>query len=540
MKSKLKTIYIFVLACSISSCTVLLLPNKQKITISTTNETAVVYGNEYEIGRGKNITSIVKKDGAKQIIVQTPGYKDELVVMLPFNRPSAFYPLYVLDFATFYAPIITHHLPKTFNYKSEWKLENLHKLDKKNGNEKFIMIDGIKLNLKNKNDLQKYHFYSKSIEVTEMINEATAARQLELKKNITKKENNTLEQINDKEKAAKAINESKYLESVIKILKKTDYIDTLNKIFHDDNNTIVLEGEIRKIDIFTIVRKTVINSAGLNKAGLGMQWYIKNIYDEIIDSVYTYEYSGEYMINYSKVTNVETFYNDAVENNYLKLKQTAEFQKNIVLNTDFSSKDEKLSITQPKSIVKAVEDASLASVIVKRKDKGHGSGFAISNDGYILTNFHVIAGENINQLEEVKVVLSNGDELDAKVVRYNRACDIALLKVDYDFEKAFLLKSTKEFKNLLDVYTIGAPKSVELGQSVTMGMISNERKVNKNNLIQLNISINGGNSGGPLFDKTGMLHGVIQSKLVGYATEGIGFAIPSYIIADYLNIIIAK
>jgi S1-C subfamily serine protease len=289
------------------------------------------------------------------------------------------------------------------------------------------------------------------------------------------------------------------------------------------------------MDIFTIYRKSLL-SPGLNKAGIGMQWYIKNIYDEIIDSVYTYEYSGEYKINFSKVTNVETFYNDAVENNYLRLRQTNEFQKIIVLSTDFSSKDEKLSITQPKSIVKAVEDASLASVIIKRKDKGHGSGFAISNDGYILTNFHVIAGENIDQLEEVKVVLSNGDELDVKVVRYNRACDIALLKVDYDFEKAFLLKSTKEFKNLLDVYTIGAPKSVELGQSVTMGMISNERKANKNNLIQLNMSINGGNSGGPLFDKTGLLHGVIQSKLVGYATEGIGFAIPAYIIPEFLNI----
>jgi S1-C subfamily serine protease len=50
------------------------------------------------------------------------------------------------------------------------------------------------------------------------------------------------------------------------------------------------------------------------------------------------------------------------------------------------------------------------------------------------------------------------------------------------------------------------------------------------------MSINGGNSGGPLFDKTGLLHGVIQSKLVGYATEGIGFAIPAYIIPEFLNI----
>lgn len=533
MRSNLKALYFFVVACSISSCTMIFLPNKQKITISTTNENAVVYENEYEIGRGKNITTKLKKDGAKQIVVQTPGYKDELVVMLPNKRPSAFYPLYILDFPTFYGPLLTFRVPKTFNYKSDWNLENTYKLDKKNGNEKFIIIDDIKINFKSKNDFQKYDITSKG-EVTEMINEAIAERQVELK-NKTKNDNNTLEKINEKEKTTNAINESKYLESVIKLLKKTEYIDTLNKIFQDDNNTILLEGEIRKMDIFTIYRKSLL-SPGLNKAGIGIQWYLKNIYDEIIDSVYTYEYSGEYKIDFRKVTNVETFYNDAVENNYLKLRQTNEFQKNIVLSTDFSSKDEKLSIPQPKSIVKAVEDASIASVIVKRKDKGHGSGFAVSNDGYILTNFHVIAGENINQLEEVKVVLSNGDELDAKVVRYNRAYDMALLKVDFDFEKAFLLKSTKEFKNLLDVYTIGAPKSVELGQSVTMGMISNERKANKNNLIQLNMSINGGNSGGPLFDKTGMLHGVIQSKLVGYETEGIAFAIPAYIIPEFLNI----
>jgi S1-C subfamily serine protease len=210
------------------------------------------------------------------------------------------------------------------------------------------------------------------------------------------------------------------------------------------------------------------------------------------------------------------------------------------LNSDFTSKDEKLSIFTPKSSVKTVEEASLASVIIKRNDKGHGSGFAISNDGYILTNFHVIAGKTTDQLEGIKVILSNGEELEAKVVRYNRARDIALLKVDYQFEKAFALKSSKDFNSLQEVYTIGAPKSIELGQSITKGLISNERNANNNSLLQLSISINGGNSGGPLFDTNGLLHGVIQSKLVGYATEGVGFAIPSYLIADYLNITITK
>ncbi len=67
-------------------------------------------------------------------------------------------------------------------------------------------------------------------------------------------------------------------------------------------------------------------------------------------------------------------------------------------------------------------------------------------------------------------------------------------------------------------------------------MISNERKNNNNNLLQLGMSVNAGNSGGPLFDNTGTLHGVIVSKLIGQNTEGVSFAIPGYMISDYLQI----
>lgn len=87
-----------------------------------------------------------------------------------------------------------------------------------------------------------------------------------------------------------------------------------------------------------------------------------------------------------------------------------------------------------------------------------------------------------------------------------------------------------------EVYTIGAPKSIELGQSVSTGIISNKRTTNQNNLLQMNMSINSGNSGGPLFDKTGNLQGVVTSKLYGIGVEGISFSIPSYKLEDYLNI----
>lgn len=122
------------------------------------------------------------------------------------------------------------------------------------------------------------------------------------------------------------------------------------------------------------------------------------------------------------------------------------------------------------------------------------------------------------------------------IVRYNKFRDIALIKVDKTFDKAFKLTNVKSFKNLQDVITIGAPKSVELGQSVSSGIISNERKSNNTNLIQLNMSVNAGNSGGPLFDASGTLHGVIVSKAIGNNTEGISFAIPGYLLQEYLNI----
>ena len=126
--------------------------------------------------------------------------------------------------------------------------------------------------------------------------------------------------------------------------------------------------------------------------------------------------------------------------------------------------------------------------------------------------------------------------MDCSVVKVNKFQDLALLKVDKQFKKAFVCSDQKTFRKMEDVFTIGAPKSISLGQSISTGIISNERKINNNNLIQLNMSINSGNSGGPVFDSKGNLHGVVVSKLVGRNTEGVGFAVPSYLLQEYLNI----
>lgn len=540
---KIPNFILLALVLFISSCNLILTPNNQKVNVTCTNENSIVFKDKNEIGKGTNFSLKIKKKGAIQLVVQTPGYKDENVIMMPYKKHKLFYPYLILD-----CPSIIFigfaDFNKTFDYKSVWQLENKYKLDKRLETEKYIDFLAIKLNINDKKkDIQDYTIHSKG-EVADMINNAVLEKAILDKENeerMAKKATNKNKLTNNKNENQIKSDDTEFSKNIFKLLKQTEFIDTVKNVFQDNNNTLVLEAEIRKVDKFTVFRKGASYSNGMYRVGMGIQWYLKNTYDEILDSVYIYEYSGDFITDFKHAKKEDdSFYFDAVERSYLKLRESKEFQNNITLNSDFTSKDEKLSIFTPKSTVKTVEEASLASVIIKRNDKGHGSGFAISNDGYILTNFHVIAGKTTDQLEGIKVILSNGEELEAKVVRYNRARDIALLKVDYQFEKAFALKSSKDFNSLQEVYTIGAPKSIELGQSITKGLISNERNANNNSLLQLSISINGGNSGGPLFDTNGLLHGVIQSKLVGYATEGVGFAIPSYLIADYLNITITK
>ena len=275
-------------------------------------------------------------------------------------------------------------------------------------------------------------------------------------------------------------------------------------------------------------------------------WYLKNQYDERLDSVTTTDVSGSFLLygvdkaysdgELKELNPYARMVADAVETSYIKLLSNSSMQKQLQSETIKPFTESVLNLGGGQAYIAEKSDASLASVSIKRKDKGHGSGFAVSKDGYILTNYHVIASSDPSKQEELTVVTSSGKELPAKVVRFNKSRDLALLKVESNFDKVFKISSDKTFKNLQDVYTIGTPKSIELGQSVTTGIISSERNANNNELLQLNMSVNSGNSGGPVFDANGNLHGVVVSKISGQNTEGIAFAIPAYKIAEYLNI----
>jgi S1-C subfamily serine protease len=438
----------------------------------------------------------------------------------------------------------------TLLYPNEINVSNKVYFDKRTTEQRFVNIDAVKVDIKDyKEDIQIYYVQNtpdierKLLEEKEYrIIDRQEAKQKEAERlaKMSKKRRavtttaSTLDQ--DKERNRLFAENTIFTDDLFKILYESGYIDTVNRIFQDNNNTIYLQAKIRKIDEYVITE----GWQSYRKLGLDISWLTYNHFDEVVDSVSFYSFSDPFVSEGFNDVNYVEMINDVLTQSYFELKQTAAFQERLKVQTDFSIKESTLSLIKPKNTVKELSDAALASVIIKRADGGHGSGFAITQDGYILTNYHVVAGKIEGQPSTFKVVLANGIQLDGKIVRFNKARDLALLKIEYNFEKAFLLSEVKSFKNLSEVYTIGAPKSVELGQSVSLGLISNERVVNNNNLLQVNININGGNSGGPLFEKNGILQGVIQSKLIGKDTEGVGFAIPSYLVPSYLNINYSK
>jgi len=160
----------------------------------------------------------------------------------------------------------------------------------------------------------------------------------------------------------------------------------------------------------------------------------------------------------------------------------------------------------------------------EQKTSSLGSGFIISDDGYILTNHHVIDGA-----DEVIVKLSDSRELQAEIVGSDARSDVALIKVDANNLPTVPLGDPKEVKQGQWVVAIGSPFGFEA--TVTAGVVSAKGRVLGRQqyvpLIQTDVAINPGNSGGPLFNLAGEVVGInsmIYSRSGGYM--GLSFAIP--------------
>ncbi len=173
----------------------------------------------------------------------------------------------------------------------------------------------------------------------------------------------------------------------------------------------------------------------------------------------------------------------------------------------------------------------------KREETSLGSGVIVNDQGYILTNNHVIEGA-----DEVRVSLRDGRSAAAVVVGTDREADLAVLKIDLGDLPVITLGDSESLRVGDVVLAIGNPFGV--GQTVTMGIVSatGRNRIGLNtfeNFIQTDAAINPGNSGGALVNARGELIGIntaIFSQTVG--AQGIGFAIPISLALDIMQQII--
>jgi len=175
-----------------------------------------------------------------------------------------------------------------------------------------------------------------------------------------------------------------------------------------------------------------------------------------------------------------------------------------------------------------IEDV-IVSVVAITTDSGQGSGFIITNDGYVVTNYHVVEDEE----DSIQVITYTQNILDATPIGYNQKLDIALLKIDGSYEE-LELEDSDDTQIGEKVIAIGNPYGLDF--TVTSGIVSAVHREGINGIeayVQIDAPLNPGNSGGPLINKKGKIIGINNFK-VGEG-ESLGFALESNYIETTIN-----
>lgn len=239
-------------------------------------------------------------------------------------------------------------------------------------------------------------------------------------------------------------------------------------------------------------------------------------------------------------------YNNESENDIQKLNQIQDPsiiqqqpKNDEVKHTDFVSiVRENMPSVVGVSVLKPDGDGILDFNVAEKW--GIGTGVILSEKGYILTNQHLAS--NVNGT--VTVTLDDGEEVKGKTIWNEPNLDLAIIKIDERLNlKAVTLGNAVTSEIGEEVIAIGNPLGLEFQKSVTKGVISGVNRTLKvedvtstiimENLIQTDASINTGNSGGPLINKTGEVIGINTVKIT--SAEGIGFAVPIDIIKPILK-----
>jgi serine protease Do len=177
-------------------------------------------------------------------------------------------------------------------------------------------------------------------------------------------------------------------------------------------------------------------------------------------------------------------------------------------------------------------------IVQPYRGEASGSGFVIDSQGDIVTNAHVLQPPSGGKVTKLTVVFANGDRVPARVLAYNLAADVGILRVDHYAKLPPPLELGDSSRLEQGQWAIAIGEPLQLQQTVTVGVVSafnrsepipteNGGEIDFKGLLQTSAPINPGNSGGPLIDIDGRVIGMNQSTVKSAYAQGIGFATPS-------------
>ena len=219
-------------------------------------------------------------------------------------------------------------------------------------------------------------------------------------------------------------------------------------------------------------------------------------------------------------------------------------------NDKITTNTKKNTVYEKSSLAAAIENVYDSVVMVQSYKNGEvqstGTGFIYkkdSNYGYVMTNQHVVSNA-----DKVVLVLSNDEEIEAKILGGDEYLDLAVMSISKDkVPQVATIGSSEDMKVGDTIFTVGTPMGYEYRGTVTSGILSGKDRlvsVSVSNssssdwvmkVLQIDAAINPGNSGGPLVNASGKVIGINSMKLVQDEIEGMGFAIPIEIAMAHID-----
>ena len=515
--TKLSLIALLIPCIFLTSCASLINSKKQKVTIHKNNEDKILVNNEEpSMNKGKYLFKRNAK--SKQITIKTEGYMDRNIVAVQYKR-SLLYIFSLIPFGIYVLPPLIDNGPKAFNYQKEIdvrEVEIVPEILEISKESKELQIKKLSIDLDAESMRYDYYPKYKNFLKNEAVDKSNSKKPFQL-------ENTTFSYILNKQ------------------LKEKGYIDTTKRILKNSYiNNMLLNAEINDIKLSKVNAK---RSSDFIFLDLSIEWKLMDYYGGTVFTKITDTRSGQYSTSlkpFEGKTYSDLAILDAVKAGFSLFVNSDKVQK-LMKDRSIIEKEKKapdIEVVTKGKYVSSFSEAVASTVTIKNKD-GFGSGFLVSDDGYLVTNYHVVS-----DTAELKVELNDKTKKDVEIVRASKIYDLALLKIDLDDGsdlKPFKIKKSKDIEVATEVYAVGTPTARDLNQSITQGIISGIRSFSDTTttkLIQTDASVNGGNSGGPLIFKDGTVVGVVSSKVRGFSIEGVAFGIPAYNIMERLNLII--